>query len=258
MATPLRASENYLIGLGELLESGTPIDEFTYRYVMRHFSSSLEGNDVSAVGFAYALNGEDEAAFEHFSKHLRPDSPMIANNFVVCLFRRCMFRKMHEVIFDLADTFGGKMLSMMAACEAFRIGDLELIKKYIEYHCTLLTDNEDRAGAEEYMQELIGKVSSCYESKVCTPAQFALLGHLAYSILERHRYVPHNLDLFSSMGGDYRVQVEKATPEKIVEMNAELAELICEQESLDDCELTARFTVEREEHKKDTYDYRKY
>ncbi|MGH2339752.1 hypothetical protein ACRB9V_24410 [Salmonella enterica subsp. enterica serovar Paratyphi A] len=76
-----------------------------------------------------------------------------------------MFRKMHEVIFDLADTFGGKMLSMMAACEAFRIGDLELIKKYIEYHCTLLTDDEDRAGAEEYMQELIGKVSSCYESK---------------------------------------------------------------------------------------------
>ncbi|MGH2339753.1 hypothetical protein ACRB9V_24415 [Salmonella enterica subsp. enterica serovar Paratyphi A] len=44
--------------------------------------------------------------------------------------------------------------------------------------------------------------------------------------------------------------MEKATPEKIVEMNAELAELICEQESLDDCELTARFTVEREEHKR--------
>lgn len=66
------------------------------------------------------------------------------------------------------------------------------------------------------------------------------------------------LDLLVLWEGIIEFRWKKPPPKKIVEMNAELAELICEQESLDDCELTARFTVEREEHKKDTYDYRKY
>lgn len=78
MATPAKASSNYVIQFGAMLEENASIDEFTYRYVLRNYSSSTEGNDVSAVGFAYALNGEDDLAYEHFHKHLKMGNITIA------------------------------------------------------------------------------------------------------------------------------------------------------------------------------------
>ncbi|HAJ2694789.1 TPA: hypothetical protein HMT16_26805 [Escherichia coli] len=258
MATPAKASSNYVIQFGAMLEENASIDEFTYRYVLRNYSSSTEGNDVSAVGFAYALNGEDDLAYEHFHKHLKMGNITIAKNFAAFLFKRHHYRQLHEIIYQLADAFGGKMLTMLAAAESYRVGDLAAIQKYMEWHCRLLSENDDKNGAEAYMHELIDGVKGCYEAKVCTPEQFRLLGDITHSILEERKLIPGSLGIFSSMGGDYLVQVEKATPEDIVLMNFNLAERICSESRLDDCEMTARFSVLRESHTKETYDYSEF
>lgn len=255
MGTPAKASSNYVLQFGAMLEEHIPIDEFTYHYVVRNYASSQDGNDVSAVGFAYALNGEDALAYEHFHKNLKTGNSTIARNFAAFLFKRHLYRQLHEIIYQLADSFGGKMLTMLAAAESYRAGNLELIQKYMEWHCSLLSDNDDKNGAEAYMRELLDAVRSCYEARICTPEQFKMLGDITHLILEERKLVPGSLGVYSEMGGDYLVQVEKAGPESIVEMNMVLAERICNEPLLDDCEMTARFSVVREPHAKETYDY---
>ncbi|WP_414667430.1 hypothetical protein [Escherichia coli] len=258
MATPAKASSNYVLQFGAMLEENTPIDEFTYRYVLRNYASSTEGNDVSAVGFAYALNGEDDLAYEHFHKHLKLGNSTIANNFAALLFKRHHYRQLQDIIYQLADTFGGKMLTMLAAAESYRVGDLESIQRYMEWHCRLLSENDDKQGAEAYMRELLDGVKGCYKAKVCTPEQFRMLGDITHLILEERKLIPGSLGIYSSMGGDYLVQVEKASPDDIVMMNNDLAERICSEPLLDDCEMTARFSVIRESHVKEAYDYSEF
>lgn len=255
MAIPAKASSNYVIQFGIMLEGDTPIDEFTFHYVVKNYSSSQDGNDVSAVGFAYALHGQDDLAYEHFHKNLKTGNSTIAKNFAAFLFKRHLYRQLHEIVYQLADSFGGKMLTILAAAESYRIGDLDRIKKYMELHRNLLSDDDDKVGAENYMRELLDGVQSCYEAGVCTPEQFKMLGDLTHTILEERKLIPGSLAIYSAMGGDYLVQVEKATPEDIVQMNFELAERVCGEPLLDTCEMTARFTVVRESHTKETYDY---
>lgn len=255
MASPAKVSANYVTQFGEMLDENIAIDEFTYRYVLKNFSSSQDANDVTAVAFAYALNDEDELAYEHFYKNLNTRSSTIAGNFAAFLFKRHHYKKLYEVIYDLADEFGGKMLTMLATGESYRMGDIARIKKYMEWQCNLLSDEDDKEGAEKYMSELIDGVQRCYDQHLCSPEQFKLLGEITHEILEERKLIPGTLGIYSTFGGDYLVQVKNSKSDDIVVMNLILAEKICNEPLLDDCEMTARFSVEREDHEKATYDY---
>ncbi|TBL49380.1 hypothetical protein EYY98_13115 [Obesumbacterium proteus] len=258
MALPARASADYILRFGDLLDTGGKIDEISYHLVMKNFQYSHEANDVSAVGFAYALNGEDENATKHFLANLNQGSLLIAGNFAAFLHKRWHFNQLLEVIFDLSNDYGGKMLTLMAALEAYRVGRIDMIEMHMTKHINLLGDENRRHEAEEYMHELIADVRSCYEEKLCTPNHFEMIGKITHDILEKHRLTPGGIGVFSDFSGDYAVQVQKATPDIIARLNYELAERICEIADLDDCEMTARFTMQRKSHKEFTYDHKEY
>ncbi|WP_025122476.1 MULTISPECIES: hypothetical protein [unclassified Serratia (in: enterobacteria)] len=256
MAQPAKKSAELITRFGQMLENREPIDEFTYRSVLKNFQYSTDPNDVCAVGFAYALNGEDDLAYQHFSKHIDLGSLTIATNFAAFLFKRFHYNKMNEVIFALSDRFGGRMLTVLAGTEAYRIGSIDLVEKHLTRHIAILNDGDDRDGARLYMKELVSGLNECYEAKVCTPAQLKCLGKLTNDILEKHKIVPGSVNIYPSYGGDYLVETQNIEPKKIVELNFELAELVCGLPEMDDCEMVARFTSQRVNVKGDTYDYK--
>lgn len=257
MALPAKASVKYIVELGELLETNGSIDEFTYYFIMKNFLKSTDPNDVCAVGFAFALNNEDALAYEHFVKHIRFGNLTIANNFTAFLHNRYHFNQLLDVAFDLSENIGDKSLAILAALEAYRIGRIDMIERHMTKHYSLLREDEGRAEAELYMAELIKDVQNCYDAKICTQRQLELLGRMTHDILEQNKLKPGSVGLFADFGGDYKVQVAKASPEKIVLLNHELAEIVSSEPELDDCEMTARFTVKRESFKEIIYDYNK-
>ncbi|WP_145592101.1 hypothetical protein [Yersinia rochesterensis] len=257
MALPARASGEYLLKFEALLDEHENIDEFSYRNVMKNLLNSDDANDVSAVAFAYALNDEDELAYQHFWDHLPSGSLTVANNFAAFLYKRRHYNRLLNIVFELSDRFGGKMLTILAALEAYRVGRIDMIEKHLKKHYSLLSKEEGRSNAKKYMAELISDVQNCYEAKVCTPSQLEMLGKISHELLEKHQLTPGSVGIFDTMGGDYVVQIDKTTPDIISDLNYELAIRVSENSELDDCELTARFTMVRKLHKDHTYDYRK-
>lgn len=258
MPLPAKASVKYIVELGALLEANGSIDEFTYHYIMKNLLKSSDPNDVCAVGFAFALNNEDALAYEHFVKHIRFGNLTIANNFTAFLHYKYHFNQILDVAFDLSENIGDKTLTILAVLEAYRIGRIDMIERHMTKHYSLLQEDEGRAEAKLYMAELIKDIQDCYDAKICTQRQLELLGRITHDILEKNKFKPGSVGLFADFGGDYKVQVAKASPEIIVSLNQELAESVCRESELDDCEMTARFTVERELYKEHTYDYNKY
>ncbi|WP_447870305.1 hypothetical protein [Serratia fonticola] len=238
-----------------MLDNRESIDEFTYRSVLKNFQYSTEPNDVCAVGFAYALNGEDEFAYQHFSSHLKYGSLTIATNFAAFLFRRFHYNKLIDVVFNLSDDFGGRMLTLLAGTEAYRIGMPNLVERHLTKHIALLNDDDDIDGAKLYMKKLVSRLNYCYEAKVCNQQQLECLGLVTHEILERHKIVPGSVGISEEFGGDYRIEVQDTTPSKISELNHELAEIICGLPGMDDCEMVARFTSLREKTKANPYGY---
>lgn len=257
MAQPARASSEFIHRFGKMMVENEKIDEFTYHSVMSKFLYSSDPNDVSAVGFAYALNDEDDLARAHFLKNLDYKNITIARNFIAFIYRRFYFNELKEYIFDFSERFYVEDFSILAGTEAFRLGYLDLVEKHLSKHSFILSDDDDIKASTSYRNELVSTLNDVYMSNICSPEQLKTLGLVTHDILSEHRIVPANVSIYADFGGDYLVQVPNVEPEKIVKLNAELAERICAIDDMDSCEMIARYTSKRDGGKDSIYDYKK-
>ncbi|HGM6996118.1 TPA: hypothetical protein ACKP7N_001405 [Serratia marcescens] len=257
MAQPARASSEFINRFGKMLHENEKIDEFTYHAVISKFLHSSDPNDVSAVGFAYALNDEDDLARAHFIKNLDYGNFTVAQNFIAFIYRKFYFNELREYIFDFSDNFYVKDFSILAGTEAYRLGYIDLVEKHLSKHASMFSREDDIQASVSYRDELVSTLNNVYSSNVCSPEQLQNLGLVTHEILSEHKITPANVSIHADFGGDYLVQLPNIDPSEIVKLNIELAERVCAMEIMDSCEMIARYTSKRDGGKDSIYDYKK-
>ncbi|MDK9356745.1 hypothetical protein [Lelliottia wanjuensis] len=233
----------------EMLRSGISILELDYRRGMRELEGIRTVNAISALGILHAVAGHEERAIAHFEDALLGiDDIVLAHNFMFVLKLTNNNELILDYAYDLADRFGGKQLTNLAYSTAYRFGDIEKTIKYIDQHNRLLSEEEGRAMAEKHKLELISELEDAYRTSGCSSEQFELLARVVGRVLKSYSAETGLFEVSRNGNSSYVVDILNKSPVEIAEMNFYLAEEICAEPDLDDCRLTARFSVERELH----------
>lgn len=233
----------------EMLRSGISILELDYRRGMRELEGIRTVNAISALGILHAVAGRVERSIAHFEAALLEfDDIVLAHNFMFVIKYTNNNELLLDYAYPLADRFGGKQLTNLAYSTAYRFGDIANTAKFFELHNKLLTDEEGRAMAEKHKAELISELEDAYRSSGCSPEQFELLARVVGRVIKTYSAQPGLFEVSRNGNSSYVVDILNKSPVEIAEMNFYLAEEICAEPNLDDCRLTARFSIERELH----------
>lgn len=233
----------------EMLRSGISILELDYRRAIRELEAIRTVNSVSALGILHAVAGHADRAIAHFENALFEfDDVSLAHNLMFVLKHTNNNDLLLDYVYDLADRFGGKQLTYIAFSTAYQYGDLAKTIKYIDLHNRLLSEEEGRTLAEKHKTELISELEDAYRTSGCSAEQFELLARVVSKVIKTYSAEPGLFDASRNGNASYVVDILNKSPAEIAEMNFYLAEEICAEPNLDDCRLTARFSVKRELH----------
>lgn len=243
----------------EMLRSGISILELDYRRALRELEAVRTVNSISALGILHAVAGRADRAIAHFESALfEIDDVVLAHNFMFVLKHTNNHDLLLKYSYDLADRFGGKQLTYLAYSTAYRYGDIAKTIKYIDHHNRLLSEEEGRTLAEKHKSELISELEDAYRTSGCSAEQFEILARVVSKVIKDYSAEPGLFEVSRNGNASYVVDILNKSPVEIAEMNFYLAEQICEEPNLDDCRLTARFSVERELHTGVSYVNRGY
>ncbi|MFS7251242.1 hypothetical protein AB6869_09995 [Rahnella rivi] len=253
---PLEKSVQLLETYGDMLTLGMSINDIDYMRAVKELEQFQTANAVSALGILYAVAGKIPKANKFFeeSLDLTNDSAIVAINHCFMLQATGQFDILRGKIFAYAERFQTKNLTRLAYSSAYRFGDREALERFMDMHIKLLSEDEGRIMAEEHKLELLEELDDAYASSGCTKEQFYLLASILQKVSKEFSALNGRAEVSKNGNNCYIVDIKNKDPKTIAEMNYTLAERVCMEELLDNCELIGRFSPPRELHTGVSYD----
>ncbi|HDL6968771.1 TPA: hypothetical protein PXM11_001877 [Yersinia enterocolitica] len=253
---PLEKAVELLETYGEMLSSGSSINEMDYMRAAKEIGQFKTANAVSALGILHAVAGKIAKANKFFEESLEStdDAASVAMNYCFMLQTTGQSDLLHEKTFYFAEKFQTKLLTKIAYSTAYRFGDREALERFMDMHIKLLSEDEGRDMAVKHKIELVNELDDAYKTSGCTKEQFYLLAKIVHDISNEFGASNGRFEVSKNSNNCYVVDILNKDPKSIAEMNYALAERICMEDRLDDCELIARFSPVRELHTGVSYD----
>jgi tetratricopeptide (TPR) repeat protein len=240
---------------GGMLKAGHTMDEMAYWRAVRELSGTETANSISALGFVHALVGNVDKAIEVFEKGLELKDIAVANNYCFTLRQINNFSLLRDKSYVLAETYGTKELTEQAFSSAYRFGDREKLIYFFDKHIKLLSEQEGRIMAEKHKKELLIELDDAFNTSKCTKKEFDLLTNIVWSVVERNKAKVGYVELSKKNNKCYVVDIINKNPKEIALMNIELAKDVCMESGLDECDLIARYSPQRELHSGVSYEH---
>lgn len=235
---------------GDMLKLGIALNDMDYMRGLRELEKTDTSNSQSALGLLHAVAGRLPKANLAFEEGLRlnPKDHSLAINYCFMLQSTDQYFLFKRYAYEFADRFQSKKFSKMAYSLAYRSGDMNALTKYMDMHIKLLSIEEGRLMAEKHKVELEQELKDAYETTNVTPEQFDLLAKIIISVSNEFKATIGRVEVSKKSNRSYVIDVTDKSPEEIAEMNYALAEKICLEDKLDECDLIARFSFKRELH----------
>lgn len=234
---------------GDMLESGRSINELDYRRGVRELEKESTANAVSALGILHSVAGKYDKACAVFEAALAYENDLtIASNYIYVIRYNYDALKLRDKSFEYVERFRTKKFTGLAFSSAYRFGYRDLLIKYIDQHISLLSEEEGREMALCQKNELLTEIDDAYGSTGCTPEQFRLLAEIVCTIAKDYSAEMGMVEVSRNGNKCYIADVKNKDPKTIAQMNYSLAELVCMEPRLDDCQLIARFSSPRALH----------
>lgn len=231
---------------GDMLEAGTPVNELEYRRAVRDLEKENTANAVSALGILHAAAGKFDKAYSVFETALSyVDDPAIAANYIYVTKYNHDAIRLRDKSLEFVEKFQTKKFTALAFSSAYRFGYRDLLIKYIDQHIKLLSDEEGRELAILQKAELLSEIDDAYNSTGCSPEQFNLLAEIVATVAKDFSAETGLLEVSRNGNKCYVADIKNKDPKSIAQMNFALAEAVCMEPRLDDCELIARFSAPR-------------
>ncbi|HFI1945777.1 TPA: hypothetical protein ACOEXB_004377 [Yersinia enterocolitica] len=255
MARPkLKAEERYDTLLSQIYNSEM-LDPWTFRDIVDECNQANSIMSQIVIALAYIAKGDVQDGLKQLELLLPSGDAALARLYCNMLERFSKFEMLDNCIYTLADKYPGKWLNYRAGGIAYLLGRLSLCSDYLERHCNMLTLDEGREVAEKFRLEAIEDMANAYETSHCTAEQYREIGFAVGRVLAEFPSSKFRADITGAHGGSYIIEVMNADPEQVSLMNIRLADEVCSVDLLDDCNLIARFSVERENSKGVNYAY---
>lgn len=248
-STPKEKAAELIESYGNMLETGTPVNDIDYRRGVRDLEKEATTNSISALGILHAVAGNFDKAFKVFEDALTyVDDPTIAANYIYILKHAMQTEKLRDKSFEFAEKFQNKRFTGLAFSCAYRFGYRDLLVKYMDQHIKLLSEDEGRELAERQKVELLTELDDAYTSTGCTQEQFRMLAEIVFRVAREYSAQTGLVEVSKNGNKCYVADVSNKDPKTIARMNYSLAEAVCMEPELDDCELIARFSSPRNLH----------
>lgn len=247
---PQEKAVEFLKLFGEMLKTGDSIsDEVSYRRFLRDLETINSPASVSAIGLLHAVAGHLDKANQAFESGMKDfDDISIPSNHLFMLKVTRQESLIKDVSYTYADNYVSKDMTRMAYSYAYRFGDRDGLVKYIDQHIKLLSDEEGRQLAEKHKEELLSELDDAYETSGCTQEQFELLALIISTVAKEYGADFGLIEASRNHNCSYVADIKNKDPKTIAEMNYSLAEAICMEPRLDNCNLVGRFSPERDLH----------
>ncbi|WP_322957939.1 hypothetical protein [Providencia huashanensis] len=193
-------------------------------------------------GVANVVYGRIDEGLSLIEPHVWESGAEYANMYCQLLKAHHKIDKLIDVVFDLSALYShSKSLSDIALSVASNMGDLALMNKCLEEYLSLLSEDEGRSRLLKNEISFREHLSKLFDAKLCSEA------HIKKLFLYSQRVLSSNpvrlIDICIATGDNsYVVKVMDVSSKEIVKMNNLLAEMVCLDEELDDCQLIARFS----------------
>lgn len=234
---------------GDMLQLGLSVSEMDYMRGVRELEKLNSSNSCSALGFLHAIAGKLHKANCVFERALLShNDDSLAINYCYMLDKTLQFELLGEVVYLMTKRFATKGFTKMAYAYAYRTGDREALLKYMDKHIKLLSDSESRSMAEKHKHELLSELNDAYDNTGCSQKQLKLISKLADTVTKEYGARAGRIEVSRNGSKSYVIDIMDKDPILISEMNFRLANVICAEDELDDCELTARFSPFRDLH----------
>lgn len=102
--------------------------------------------------------------------------------------------------------------------------------------------------AEKQKEELLSELSDACETSGCSEDQFERLALLIFQIAKNFDADIYRIEASRNGNSCYIADINNKDPKTIAEMNYALAEVVCSDPVLDDCNLIGRFSPQRQLH----------
>ena len=228
-----------------MLTARAEISELDYWQAVKKLEKLSTCNSIRALGILHAVAGKYDKMIDTFEKGLEFNDDIIARNYCFVLRNTNKIKQLRYVSYLLADKHGNKFLTDQAVFSAYRFGDREELVRYFDMHIRLLSDDEGRDMALKHKAELLSELDDAFESSGCTKNQFDKLAGIIWEIVDEFHATTGFVELSKNSNNCYIVDIKDKTPSEIANMNFALAEAVCMEPELDDCELIARFSAPR-------------
>lgn len=246
---PQEKSVELLQIYGDMLQLGISINDMDYMRGVKELEKYSTVNSCSALGMLHAIAGKKEKANAVFQRALiAHNDSSLAVNYCYMLDKTGQQDLLGQEIYRIANHFETKKFTKMAYSYAYRFGDRRALAEFMDKHIRLLSEEEGRAMAEKHKHELLSELNDAYESTGCSERQFRLITNLTLSVIKQYGAKAGRVEVSRNGNRSYVIDILDKEPSLIAEMNFSLAESICAEDELDDCELTARFSTFRDLH----------
>lgn len=254
MPIPKLKAEECYDNLLDIIERNETLDLWTFRGVLADYDNNKSVLGRLVVGMAYIAKGQHDTGFE-IIEQLQNTSDEIAQLYCKLLSKFVRLEQLDKCIYQLAERFPGKWFSYKAGGTAYLTGRLSLCSEFFGKHVKMLSEEEDREKAELFREEAIEDMDSAYKASGCSSEQYREIGYAVGRVIAAFSLATFKASISGAHGGSYIVELLNVTPSQVAQMNMMLADEICSIDLLDDCNLIARFSVERPDGKGATYAY---
>lgn len=245
---PIEKAEKYIDDFNALLVEKVRIDPFTERSRRAELLASPTPLTNLTLSYLDAVSGKTDDALGYLRLALKVNDFTLARHYNHILIHLNRYDELRKVTYDLASKYPSKIFSYNAYSWAYRYGEREQLVHFIDEHIKLLSDAEGRENAMKHKEELLSEMDSVYQASKCSKDQFQLLASIIWNVLSDHKADSGFVQLSGRGSGCYIVDIKNLDPKSIAKMNFELADRVCADSRLDDCDLVARFTSPRELH----------
>lgn len=237
-------SSDYLAMFSTSFYDKVKISEITYRRALKELDNDLSANAVSAVGFAHAAFGNAKKADEWFSSFLMENNSTITNNYCLFLLRSCMYKRLNEMALNFFKDFNETWLTLIAAEHVYSLGRIQQYKE-IMHHCANSIQNKEKKERVISMMNIhVEKLEAAYSISGCSAEQLEKITSYALGVLEQNSVSLKYIDISSATVGDtsYIIDIKTENPILVSSLNSQLANAICGDNMLDECDIIAFYT----------------
>ncbi|HEN4722027.1 TPA: hypothetical protein U5341_000877 [Yersinia enterocolitica] len=246
---PKEKAVEFIKMFGDMLRVGIPIDEMTYRRSLRDLEKDRTCSSISAIGFLHAVAGHIDKANQIFEAGLEEfDDISIPANHIFMLRMTRQDDLVKDKAYAYADRYATKEMTRIAYSYAYQFGNVSGLMRYMDQHVKLLSDEEGRELAEKHKEELLSELDDAYTTTGCTQEQFEHLAHAIAKVAKEYEANIGLIEVSRNHNGCYIADIKNKDPKTIAEMNYSLAEVVCMDPLLDDCQLIGRFSPPRDLH----------